>query len=138
MHNVVCAPKQRVFSFQRFISCRVSASRLALTSAATPVRTAASTAARRAPDPFSEEAASSSPKPFSAIPGPTPSPLIRNLLDFRRNSKRINQFLGECYKEYGEIFKLEAPGESILRNSYSPIPEPEFGTLRYTPSYYLE
>ena len=51
-------------------------------------------------------------KPFSAIPGPKPLPVLRNLLKFKRNSNRINPFLGECYNKYGEIFKLETPGQS--------------------------
>ena len=49
-------------------------------------------------------------KPFSEIPGPKQLPIIRNLLDFKRNSTRLIEFLEECYKEYGEIFKLEVPG----------------------------
>ena len=49
-------------------------------------------------------------KPFSEIPGPKQLPLIRNLLDFKRNSTRLIEFLEECYNEYGEIFKLEVPG----------------------------
>ena len=49
-------------------------------------------------------------KPFSAIPGPKPLPVLGNLLEFRKNSTRMSQFLGECYEKYGEIFKLEMPG----------------------------
>lgn len=49
-------------------------------------------------------------KPFSEIPGPKPLPIIRNILDFRRNSDRLIYFLEECYKKYGGIFKLEVPG----------------------------
>lgn len=49
-------------------------------------------------------------KPFSEIPGPKQLPIIRNLLDFKRNINRLIDFLEECYNEYGEIFKLEVPG----------------------------
>ena len=50
-------------------------------------------------------------KPFGAIPGPKPLPLLRNLLQFKKNSSRLNPYLEECYNKYGEIFKLEAPGQ---------------------------
>lgn len=49
-------------------------------------------------------------KPFSDIPGPKPLPILHNLLDFRRNSGRVIYYLQECYKKYGEIFKMEIPG----------------------------
>ena len=49
-------------------------------------------------------------KPFNAIPGPKPLPVLRNMLDFRRNSSRLTSFWRECYEKYGEIFKMEAPG----------------------------
>lgn len=49
-------------------------------------------------------------KPFSEIPGPKQLPIIRNLLDFKRNIHRLIDFLEDCYNEYGEIFKLEVPG----------------------------
>ena len=55
-------------------------------------------------------------KPLSAIPGPKPLPILRNLLEFRRNSNRLTLFWRECYEKYGEIFKMEAPGR-INRNS---------------------
>ena len=54
-------------------------------------------------------------KPFSEIPGPKPLPIIRNLLDFKRNINRLIDFLEECYNEYGEIFKLEVPGRQHAR-----------------------
>ena len=72
-------------------------------------RTSTSAAARAVPK--SDHDSSDSVKPFSAIPGPKPSPVVRNLLEFRRNSKRINKFLEECYRKYGEVFKLETPGK---------------------------
>ena len=55
-------------------------------------------------------------KPFNAIPGPKPLPVLRNLLDFRRNSSRLTTFWRECYEKYGEIFKMEAPGRIRMKN----------------------
>lgn len=49
-------------------------------------------------------------QPYSAIPGPKPLPLLRNLLKFRKHFFTLNQYLEECSDKYGEIFKLEAPG----------------------------
>ena len=49
-------------------------------------------------------------KPFSAIPGPKPLPVLRNLLELKRNLPRLGLYLEECYKKYGKIFKLETPG----------------------------
>ena len=49
-------------------------------------------------------------KPFSAIPGPKPVPVLRNLLELKRNLLRMDLYLEECYKKYGKIFKLETPG----------------------------
>ena len=65
-------------------------------------------------------------KPFSAIPGPKPLPLLRNLLQFKRNSSRLNPYLEECYNKYGEIFKLEAPGQQAcpVVSSVPPLPPP--------------
>ena len=51
-------------------------------------------------------------QPFSAIPGPKPLPLLRNLLKFRKHFFTLNHYLEECSDKYGEIFKLEAPGRS--------------------------
>ena len=76
---------------------------------AVPSRTSSSVASRAVPK--SDHDSPDSVKPFSAIPGPKPSPVVRNLLEFRRNSKRINKFLEECYRKYGEVFKLETPGK---------------------------
>ena len=52
-------------------------------------------------------------KPFSAIPGPKPLPILRNLLELRKNLPRLHLYLEECHKKYGKIFKLETPGKSI-------------------------
>lgn len=52
-------------------------------------------------------------KPFSEIPGPRPLPIVRNIPDFRRNCGRLIYYLEECYEKYGEIFKLEVPGQYI-------------------------
>ena len=49
-------------------------------------------------------------QPFSAIPGPKPLPVIRNLLEFRKHFFTLDRYLEECSDKYGEIFKLEAPG----------------------------
>ena len=49
-------------------------------------------------------------QPFSAIPGPKPLPVIRNLLKFRKYFFTLDRYLEECSDKYGEIFKLEAPG----------------------------
>ena len=49
-------------------------------------------------------------KPFSAIPGPKPLPVLRNMLDLKNNSKTLNHYFEWCSKEYGDIFKLEVPG----------------------------
>ena len=89
--------------FYHFLRCRRTAD--LVVSRAPVARTSASTAAATV-----QTEQETSVKPFEAIPGPKPLPVLRNLLEFRRNSKRINQFLGECYEKYGEIFKLEAPG----------------------------
>ena len=50
-------------------------------------------------------------KPVSEIPGPKPLPILRNLLDFKNNVDRLIYFLEECHDKYGEIFKLEVPGQ---------------------------
>lgn len=49
-------------------------------------------------------------QPFSAIPGPKPLPVIRNLLEFRKNMFTLHKYLEDCSVKYGDIFKLEAPG----------------------------
>jgi hypothetical protein len=52
-------------------------------------------------------------QPYTAIPGPKPLPLLRNLLKFRKHFFTLNHYLEECSDKYGEIFKLEAPGTII-------------------------
>ena len=52
-------------------------------------------------------------QPFSAIPGPKPLPVLRNLLEFRKNLFTLNKYLEDCSEQYGDIFKLEAPGWCI-------------------------
>lgn len=49
-------------------------------------------------------------KPFSAIPGPKPLPVLHNVLEFRKNLSRLHNYIEECSERYGDIFKLEAPG----------------------------
>ena len=50
-------------------------------------------------------------KPFSEIPGPKPLPIIHNLLEVKKNSSRMLFYLEDCCKNYGEIFKLQVPGQ---------------------------
>ena len=47
---------------------------------------------------------------FSNIPGPKPLPVIRNLLEFKKNYPNLHSCLEKCSEKYGDIFKLEAPG----------------------------
>ena len=54
-------------------------------------------------------------QPYSAIPGPKPLPLLRNLLKFRKHFFTLNQYLEDCSDKYGEIFKLEAPGSYTIK-----------------------
>ena len=49
-------------------------------------------------------------QPFSAIPGPRPLPVLRNLMKFRKNFFNLHLYFEECSEKYGEIFKLETPG----------------------------
>ena len=58
-------------------------------------------------------------QPYSAIPGPKPLPLLRNLLKFRKHFFTLHQYLEECSDKYGEIFKLEAPGTLLSAFMYS-------------------
>ena len=53
-------------------------------------------------------------KPFSAIPGPKPLPLLRNALEFKKNLQRLHVYFEECHEKYGGIFKLEAPGRPVV------------------------
>ena len=47
---------------------------------------------------------------FGKIPEPKPLPVIRNLLQFKRNYPNLHEYLEKCSEEYGDIFKLETPG----------------------------
>ena len=47
-------------------------------------------------------------KPFGAIPGPKPLPLLRNALEY--DVPKLHVYFEELHKKYGEIFKLEVPG----------------------------
>ena len=101
--RTVYVTARRALSLQRSTSC----SRVVLSAVLS--RSASASA--------QPEAAASSDdtlKPFSAIPGPKPLPVIGNLLDFSRNSKRLNEFFGECYQKYGQVYKLEAPGMNLV------------------------
>lgn len=48
-------------------------------------------------------------KPFSAVPGPRPLPFLG---DMSVNMHRIPAYHDECFKKYGEIFKLKLLSES--------------------------
>lgn len=55
----------------------------------------------------SSSAAEDGVKPFSAIPGPKPLPFVGNTIAMAVNSNRYTAFHEECFKEYGDIFKLK-------------------------------
>ena len=50
-------------------------------------------------------------KPFSAIPGPKPLPIIGNVVELNANIKRYNLYTDECFREYGDIFKFSYFGK---------------------------
>ena len=54
--------------------------------------------------------ATSSPKPFSAIPGPKPLPLLGNLRDLIPNRGKGFLYFHECFEKYGKIFKYSIMG----------------------------
>ena len=72
---------------------------------------------------------SSEIKPFSAIPGPKPLPVIGNLLDIKRNLPSMRLYVERCIKEYGGIFKLKYPG-----GESNSAPLPHFSRAGQTPS----
>lgn len=51
-------------------------------------------------------------KPFSAMPGPKPLPVVGNMRDMYNNSSTFHLYLDKCFKEYGDIFKLKIFGTS--------------------------
>ena len=53
-------------------------------------------------------------KPFGAIPSPSPLPLLGNMREANFNRHRFNLYLDECFKKYGEIFKLKFLGSSTV------------------------
>ena len=57
-------------------------------------------------------------KPFSDIPGPKPLPVLRNLLELKRNLPRLHFYLEECHEKYGNIFKLETPGLKLIKYTH--------------------
>ena len=71
---------------------------------------ASSTVAAHAHAATDSEPPAAAVQPFSAIPGPKPLPILRNILEFRKNLFSLHQYLEECSEKYGDIFKLEAPG----------------------------
>ena len=46
-------------------------------------------------------------KPFSAIPGPKGLPILGNVRELGANFNKLHLYLYQCFKEYGEIFKLK-------------------------------
>ena len=46
-------------------------------------------------------------KPFSAIPGPKGLPILGNVRELGANSSKLHLYLNQCFKEYGDIFKLK-------------------------------
>ena len=67
-------------------------------------------AAASSPTQGNAAPATSSPKPFSAIPGPKPLPLLGNLRDFIPQEGRFFVYFHECFEKYGEIFKYSIMG----------------------------
>ena len=49
-------------------------------------------------------------KPFSSIPGPKPLPVVGNLFELSRNINGLQDYYGDCFKKYGDIFKYHALG----------------------------
>lgn len=56
-------------------------------------------------------------KPFSAIPGPKPLPLVGNMVIMGAHVNRFTAFQEQCFKKYGEIFKLKLLGKYLLRSA---------------------
>ena len=54
-------------------------------------------------------------KPFSAVPGPRPLPILGNLIEMRKNQERLRLHYEECFLQYGEIFKLRVMGKLLKR-----------------------
>ncbi len=50
-------------------------------------------------------------KPFSAVPGPRPLPILGNTIEMRKNQERSYLYHEECFLHYGEIFKLRTMGK---------------------------
>ena len=54
--------------------------------------------------------ASEAVKPFDAMPGPKPLPVLGNLLEIKKNTKRLRYYLHEGLQKYGGIARLRLPG----------------------------
>ena len=53
-------------------------------------------------------------KPFSAMPGPRPLPVIGNTREMSKNSDDFCKYLDQGFKKYGDIFKLHLFGKSEI------------------------
>ena len=60
-------------------------------------------------------------KPFSSIPGPKPLPVVGIMFELRRNINRMQDYYGECFDKYGDIFKYEVPGLLELMTTIASI-----------------
>ena len=51
-------------------------------------------------------------KPFSAMPGPRPLPVIGNTREMLVNRNTLHLYLEQCFEKYGDIFKLKQFGKA--------------------------
>ena len=54
-------------------------------------------------------------KPFSAVPGPKPLPIIGNMIVMRKNRYRNRLYFEECFMKYGEIVKISIIGKHTVK-----------------------
>jgi len=52
------------------------------------------------------------PLPFNAMPGPKPIPVMGNALQLKQNVHRLRTYYEECFKKYGDIFRVKALGKN--------------------------
>ena len=53
-------------------------------------------------------------KPFSAMPGPQPWPLVGCIPEVYPIRHTFHQYLDECFRKYGDIFKLKLFGKACI------------------------